>query len=122
MATKDQIAAAVERRLNKAQLDSIRVLWRGPAPRLVLWGIPYAMRPGQSPYDLWKAYHEEKDRLSRSGWYGREQTLNLNDWVPLEPSYREDIQAFLRKHAADVPQNHPEWSELALPRARAVKP
>ena len=40
------------------------VLWRSP-DTLTLWGIPYDMRPGQSPADLFAAAP-----FPRPGWYG----------------------------------------------------
>ena len=35
-------------------LSKIRVLWRQP-DTLTLWGLPYDLREGQSPRDLWDA-------------------------------------------------------------------
>lgn len=35
-------------------LATIKVIWRQP-DTMALWGIPHAMRPGQQPYDLWRA-------------------------------------------------------------------
>lgn len=55
--------------LTPASLDSLRVLWRKPNC-LSLWGIPYEMRPGQSPRDLYNAGRTEGwIWLGCPGWY-----------------------------------------------------
>lgn len=99
------------------QLRTIRVLWRQPYV-LTLWGIPYTMRPGQQPYDLWKAH---RDYLGpRPGHYGAAR-IDLSDWIALgEPGWWgsrsgadiQAIEAFLAVHRGNIPQNPCEWSEL----------
>lgn len=88
------------------KLATVRVLWRAP-DTLDLWGIPYEMREGQTPYDLFKsrvANHADWIWLGQPGWWGHlsgiEQTV---------------IKAFLEKHAEHVPRNPPDFS--TLPRA-----
>ncbi len=97
------------------KLKSIVVLWRQP-DLLTLWGIPYDMRPGQQPYDLWKAWRDYVPPLP--GWYGSKR-ICLDDWVYLgEPGWwgtltREDqklIEEFLAKHKDDIPHGPCEWS------------
>jgi len=103
--------------MNNAPLESIRVLYRvGDATEL--WGIPYDMRPGQSPRDLWKAHHEYVP--PRPGWYGSRQ-ISLSDWIYLGspgwygslPCERvEQIKTFLEKFKEYVPGWPHEWARL----------
>lgn len=53
----------------KEQLSRIKVLWRQP-DTLSLWGIPYDMRPGQSPYDLWRSTTIADTAAAACGRYG----------------------------------------------------
>jgi hypothetical protein len=101
-------------------LSSIRVLFRAP-DALTLWGIPYEMRPGQSPRDLWRAYHEWTP--PRPGWYGSNRP-NLG-WIYLgepgwygstSPARVAEIKAFLTTHKEDIPDNPYEWSTLSSPK------
>lgn len=94
------------------KLAGIRVLWRAP-DTLDLWGIPYEMRPGQTPLDLFRASQKTHPTrgfltsiadwvwLGQPGWWGHlrrdEQTL---------------IRAYLEKYADLVPKNPPEFCSL----------
>lgn len=40
--------------MDTPSFSDICVLWRQP-DTMSLWGIPYPMRPGQAPRDLWEA-------------------------------------------------------------------
>lgn len=87
----------------------IRVLWRRPET-LCLIGIPYEMRPGQSPNDLWRAAHEEGPRsrirdwvwLGSPGWWGS-KTREEIEW----------IKQFLDA-VEDVPSGPGEWCPVTL--------
>lgn len=102
-------------------LASIRTLYRQP-DCLALWGIPYNMRPGQSPRDLWNA--PRPDVLARVA--GRSGAMMhapgpLDDWIFLGcPGWwcnipREDqqqIQIWLDKLGDLVPGNPCEWATV----------
>lgn len=100
-------------------LSQIKVLWRQP-DTMALWGIPYEMRSGQSPKDIWKSHHDWEPPLF--GHYGSKQT-DISDWVYLgNPGWwgnipTEDytvIQEFLdkTKEAGLLPENPGEWAVL----------
>jgi len=98
-------------------LSSIRVLFRAP-DALTLWGIPYEMRPGQSPRHLLDAYRTWV--APRPGHYGSNQ-IKLG-WIYLgEPGWfgsmsrarRAEVDAFLSKHKDDIPQGPYEWTRLS---------
>lgn len=103
--------------LTQEVLSTIKVLWRAP-DHLALYGIPYELRPGQSPRDLWRAYHEWE--APKPGHYGSKR-ISLDDWVYLgNPGWfgtmtRPEIQLveeFLAAHKQEVPGNPYEWSRL----------
>lgn len=86
-------------------LDSIRTLYRQP-DTLALWGIPYDMRPEQSPRDLWNAPHapgplDDWIYLGCPGW-----------WGSIEEADQKRITAWLARHAELVPENPCEWSRV----------
>ena len=99
-------------------LSSIRVLWR-QSDTLALYGIPYDMRPGQSPADLTKG--------SPSLPYGTYGTPGRapgprSDWTWLGSpgwwgSYSRDeidaIEAFLKAQGDNVPSWPNEWSVVS---------
>jgi len=98
-------------------LSSIRVLFRAP-DALTLWGIPYEMRPGQAPRDLWRAYNEWTP--PRPGWYGSPQPklgwiyLGEAGWFgSMRPERKAEVKAFLAKHKSDIPGNPYEWVQLS---------
>ena len=100
-------------------LSSIRVLYRQP-DTLSLWGIPYDLRPGQSPRDLWNA--PRPDVLARAA--GRSGALMyapgpLDDWIWLGcPGWwgnisrddQQQIATWLEKLGDLVPDNPCEWA------------
>lgn len=100
-------------------LSSIRVLYRQP-DTLALWGIPYDLRPGQSPRDLWNA--PRPDVLARAA--GRSGAMihapgPLDDWIWLgcpgwwcniERADQQQIAAWLEKLGDLVPDNPCEWA------------
>ena len=49
--------------------SSIKILFRSP-DTLTLWGIPYEMRPGQSPGDLWRSNSHPDTLAQARGIYG----------------------------------------------------
>lgn len=108
-------------------LSSIVVLYREP-DTMTIWGIPYAMRPGQSPRDLLRGderrreTHEYNARYSDT--YRQAHTFRAakDDWIYLgsEGWYGSmsaeriaEVKAFLAAHEDDVPQYPGEWCPLA---------
>lgn len=98
-------------------LGVVKVLYRDRD--LALWGIPYLMRPGQSPRDL-KDAHDDWRPLP-PGHYGGMKRPDLSDWIWLGSSgwfgsmTREQIQevkTFLDENKELLPMNPYEWSEL----------
>jgi hypothetical protein len=97
-------------------LSPIRVLWRQP-DTLALWGVPYDMRPGQQPGDLWRA--RQAYRPPRYGVLASPR-ISLSDWVYLgSPGWwgsmpRED-QASVKEWLTgrDAPGGPGEWSLMA---------
>lgn len=102
----------------KAPLSTIRILFRAP-DHLSLYGVPYDMRPGQSPGDLWRAVRDWQPLpLGRLGGARRP---NLDDWIwlgqpgwwgSLTPERQAEIKAFLDKHREEIPQGPYEWSRI----------
>lgn len=110
--------------ITPALLATVRVLWRQP-DLMTLWGLPYEMRVGQSPYDLWKSTTTEDTVRSASGWHGarlpapgpRPGWLWLGQpgwWGHLTPEERAAIEDFLAPlRAADlIPSGPCEWTAL----------
>ena len=98
------------------KLKAIRVLWRQP-DTLALWGIPYEMRPGQEPINLWRARQEYV--APRPGHYGAKQ-IELNWvwlgspgwWGSLSTDERREVETFLAKHKDYIPKGPGEWDVL----------
>lgn len=99
------------------KLALIRVLFRAP-DTLCLYGIPYDMREGQQPSDLWQARSYADLLASARGFYGRRIHAPgpLDDWIWLGcPGWwgnmsRDDqaaVKAWLQGRA--VPENPFEW-------------
>jgi hypothetical protein len=95
----------------------IRILYRDG--NLQLWGIPYLLRPGQSPRDIQRAHEEYVP--PRYGHHGGRRSVGTGDWIWLGTpgwygSYSDAdvvlIKTFLKVHANDVPGNHYEYSIL----------
>lgn len=88
--------------IDEELLGTIQVLFRAPDV-MALWGIPYPMRPGQAPLDLYRA-----NRLSGwiwlgcPGWFGSMRAAEVRC-----------VQGYLRRHAADIPQGPCEWSYVS---------
>lgn len=87
------------------KLSGIRVLWRAPNT-LDLWGLPYDLRPGQTPYDLFKAskiLHPTRGFLTSIAdwvWLGQPGW-----WGHYDQNQQNAIKVFLEKHAGIVPRN-----------------
>jgi hypothetical protein len=91
-------------------LEGIRVLYRQP-DTLSLWGIPYGMRPGQAPRDLWRGCVDRGKPtpppdwvwLGSPGWYGY-----------MSAPERAVVEAFVGQllKKDDVPNGPGEWSEV----------
>lgn len=105
--------------MNQEDFESIKVLWRQPST-LALWGIPYRMREGQQPYDLWKAHRDYV--APRPGWYGSKR-IDISDWIWLgNPGWyghmsHEDIrkvQEFLVTVSEFIPGGPFEWAEVTM--------
>lgn len=104
-------------------LASIRVLYRR-SDTLTLWGIPYPMREGQSPRDLWKG-----TPFPLPGHYGtpgrcagpREDWINLGapGWYPGSASDLPHITSWLQGLKDYVPEGPEEWCELPDPQTHA---
>jgi hypothetical protein len=103
-----------------AKLASIKILFRRDES-LTLYGIPYNMRPGQQPGDLWRAWRDYVP--PQPGHYGS-KNIDLSDWIYLgEPGWfditdREEIdaiKAWLAIHVNDVPDGPFEWTTINAP-------
>jgi hypothetical protein len=94
------------------KLAGIRVLWRAP-DTLTLWGLPYELRPGQTPYDLFKASkipHPERGFLTSIAdwvWLGQPGW-----WGHLDKPHQKMVEKFLEKHRDNIPRNPPEFCTL----------
>lgn len=87
--------------MTAVDLEAIKVLFLAP-DTLTLHGIPYDMRPGQQPGDLWRALRTEGWLwLGQPGWWGH-----------LDRTEIALVKAWLAKHAEEVPQNPCEWSRV----------
>ena len=83
------------------QLDSIKILFVAP-DTLALWGVPYGMRRGQQPGDLWRARNTKGwIWLGSPGWWGN---------MPRED--QAAVEAFLAKHSDSIPGGPYEWIAL----------
>jgi hypothetical protein len=96
-------------------LKTVKILFRAP-DTLTLYGIPYGMRPGQQPGDLWRAHRDYVP--PKLGHYGPNQ-IDIADWIWLgtpgwfgnmNPEEIQTVQAFLAEKK--VPGNPYEWDEL----------
>jgi len=66
------------RSISNAQLDTIVYIYR--APNLELWGIPYELREGQSPTDLWNSQYP---KVKLAGQEIPRLPGPRKDWIPL---------------------------------------
>lgn len=103
-----------------AKLRGIRVIWRQP-DTMSLWGIPHAMRAGQTPGNLWGGRLVPDTIRRAQGWHGatlrspgpREGWVWLGApcwWGNLPESAQRAIEAY--RKLLDVPSNPGEWSEV----------
>lgn len=101
------------------RLRDIKVLYREP-DTMFLWGIPYGMRPGQSPRDLIDGYRRYSVPL-RPGHYGtvlkdpRDSWLWLGSpgwWGHLSPVRQKAVKKFLARCGDAVPEWPNEWSVI----------
>lgn len=95
--------------------DSIKILWRHPYNGY-LYGIPYELRPGQTPNDLFKAKWPGKpmspgDR--ESVWSGGKDSDTVpNDWI-LVREYEAGSEWWKDKKQRDLVPGQPyEWQRL----------
>lgn len=100
-------------------LASIKVLWRQP-DTLALWGIPYAMRAGQQPYDLWRSTSYPATLAQGISGARIEAPGPRFDWVWLgSPGWWGSMtaaeQALVTAWLAgrDLPDGPCEWTEVA---------
>jgi hypothetical protein len=94
------------------ELASVEVLWRQP-DTLALWGIPYGMRAGQAPYDIWRARRDGPARVGVSDWIWLGQP---GWWGDLSRERRAAVEAYLAALDPDVIPGGPcEWAEVSRP-------
>ncbi len=115
-AVQAQIDAAKDSHLAE-RLETIRVLWRQPDV-LALWGVPYDMRKGQSPRDVWEGRRAPFNGISlrapgpSDGWIW----LGSPGWwgpYPAGSSERAAIESFLAKLPESTIPNRPyEWLRI----------
>lgn len=93
-----------------SSFDTIRVLFL--SPNFGLYGIPYDMRPGQQPGDLWRST-SYPDTLSRKLGARISAPGPRADWILLD---RKDpaVREFLR--GKDVPDHPYEWTTVSAGR------
>ena len=85
------------------KLKTIKVLYRRP-DCLTLYGIPYEMRPHQSPKDILEKYRGDWIYLGTPGWYNHYSEIEI-----------KLIKYFLAKLGDRVPEWPHEWSRLGDP-------
>jgi len=94
-------------------LDTIQVLFRSPSFGH-LYGIPYAMRPGQGPADLWNSRRLQRynGRTTPNPGPGEDWVwLGAGDWYGTMAA--EDVAAvkeFLAEVGSWVPETPGEWA------------
>ncbi len=98
-------------------LERVVVLYR-QSDTMSLWGIPYAMRPGQSSRDLARSDAREP---VRPGHYGTPPSNYMAAWIwlgspgwygTMDPECIAKVKAFCEKHKDSIPQSPEEWSTL----------
>lgn len=106
-------------------LGEIRVLWRRP-DTMELWGIPYSMRPGQSPRDLYEGRRVNTSIPSIGRYESRSAPGVREDWIYLgAPRWwghlttedQRTISSWLDLvtvgRPRELPQGPGEWVDLA---------
>lgn len=104
-----------------AMLASIRVLFRRD-DSLCLYGIPYDMRPGQSPGDIWRASKAYRPRASiyemqapHRDWTSDWIWLGSPGWFgSMSPEAIVRVKAWLaeRKAKDEIPGGPFEWNPI----------
>lgn len=102
-------------------LATIRVLWRHPYNGS-LYGIPYEMRPNQSPTDIWRRSARRVRAFTpklgiHDMWEGEEIP---DDWIYLNERWPELKPWLAELEARDpgvTPVNAYEWSKIDAPPA-----
>lgn len=84
--------------ITQAKLDTIRILYCAP-DTLSLWGIPYQMREGQAPRDIYERFRGDWIWLGTPGWFG---TMTEREIVI--------VKASLNVVKDNIPQNPHEWT------------
>lgn len=102
-------------------LDTIVILYRRP-DTLTLYGIPYDMRPGQSPKDIWDGPMYNPDHPNRRTVAVDKQLFAPpREWIWLgQPGWWghftrdgiELVKAWLDAHKDDIPNGPNEWSRV----------
>jgi hypothetical protein len=93
------------------EVSKILVLFREP-DTMALYGIPYRMREGQQPGDLWRRYGTPRAALSDWVWLG-----SPGWWGSITPADRERIETWLEDIRLLVPQGPYEWTDLTKERS-----
>jgi hypothetical protein len=97
-------------------LDSIKVLFRAP-DTMGLYGIPYRMREGQQPGDLWRAHIVHSDVYID----GNMPRVGLADWLwlgspgwwgSMKKADQKQVAAWLQELGPLVPGGPYEWVDL----------
>lgn len=118
----------------REKLRSIKVLFRAPE-HLGLYGIPYEMRPGQSPGNLWDSTRIQDTLKQAAGWHGatlvtpgpREDWVFLGYpgwWGHVSRDEQREIEAFLEplEKADLIPGGPYEWSQIDRPLPGGLEP
>ena len=101
-------------------VEGVVVLWRHPYNGW-LYGIPYAMRPGQSPTDIWRGPSVRVRSMVVRGDCMLVEDMNTGEVVPAEWKliYERDpvVASMLRELEArddwgGVPSQPYEWSRM----------
>lgn len=102
----------------RRQLASIKVLFRAPES-LALYGIPYDMRPGQQPIDIWRTARSIHARGTAPAGYTdpRNEWIWLGSpgwWGHLSAGEIAAVEAWLVERTArgEVPGNPYEWCPI----------
>lgn len=124
-AAKDEAPPeAKARHITPEVLANLKVLYRSP-DTLTLYGIPYEMREGQSPRDIYEyAKRSQQEALERPQHIlaAKPQPFPPKDWVYLgEPGWfghsneadAQAAKAFVDKLGRDAPGDPHEWVRVA---------
>lgn len=117
------------RELNIPVREYVKVLFRRD-DSLCLYGIPYEMKPGQQPGDIWRSIRDAPYRSPADCWRAgapySQPTLPPEGWIWLgSPGWwgtmareeREEIERFLaevKDSGGIIPDGPFEWSPVSL--------